>query len=51
METRTLHHTDLAVSRVCFGTMTFGSQTGEAEARRMIDMCIERGVVSSHLTM
>jgi aryl-alcohol dehydrogenase-like predicted oxidoreductase len=44
METRTLHHTDLAVSRVCFGTMTFGSQTAEAEARRMIDLCIDRGV-------
>lgn len=44
METRTLPHTELAVSRVCFGTMTFGSQTGEPEARRMIDICIDRGV-------
>jgi len=44
MENRTLRHTNLAVSRVCFGTMTFGSQTGEAEARRMIDLCIDRGV-------
>jgi len=44
METRTLRHTDLAVSRACFGTMTFASQTSEAEARRMIDLCIDRGV-------
>jgi len=44
METRTLQNTDLTVSRVCFGTMTFGSQTNEAEARRMVDVCIGRGV-------
>src|SRR5882724_5458252 len=44
METRTLKHTDLTVSRVCFGTMTFGSQVDEATAARMIDLCIDRGV-------
>ena len=32
MEIRTLKHTDLAVSRACFGTMTFGSQTDEDSA-------------------
>ena len=44
METRTLKHTDLTVSRACFGTMTFGSQVDEATAARMIDLCIDRGV-------
>src|SRR5439155_22755280 len=44
METRTLKHTDLTVSRACFGTMTFGSQVDEATAARMIDLSIERGV-------
>lgn len=44
METRKLAGTDLAVSRVCFGAMTFGSQADEAASRRMIDRCLERGV-------
>ncbi len=44
METRTLKHTDLTVSRACFGTMTFGSQVEEAAAARIIDLCIDRGV-------
>jgi 1-deoxyxylulose-5-phosphate synthase len=44
METRTLPHTSLTVSRACLGTMTFGSQTGEADAARMVDLCLDRGV-------
>ena len=44
MQTRTLPHTDLTVSRVCFGVLTFGGQTGEAAARRMIDLCLDRGI-------
>ena len=44
METRKLAGTDLAVSRVCLGTMTFGSQADDAAARRMIGRCLERGV-------
>lgn len=36
--------TDLEVSRVCLGTMTFGSQVGEAEAARMVDFALDRGV-------
>ena len=44
METRTLKHTDLTVSRACFGTMTFGSQADEAASIRMIDLCIDSGV-------
>lgn len=44
MERRTLAHTDLEVSRVCMGTMTFGSQTNVEDARTMVDMCLDRGV-------
>ncbi len=44
IEVRTLQHTDLTVSRACFGTMTFGGQTDETAARRMIDVCFDRGV-------
>jgi aryl-alcohol dehydrogenase-like predicted oxidoreductase len=44
MEYRQLPHTDLKVSRISFGTMTFGSQTDEAAARRMIDTCLDLGV-------
>jgi aryl-alcohol dehydrogenase-like predicted oxidoreductase len=44
MQTITLPRTDLAVSRACFGTMTFGAQTGEAAAARMIDTCLDRGI-------
>src|SRR5207302_6316599 len=44
MQTRTLLHTDLPVSRACFGTMTFGSQVDEPAAFRIIDRCLDSGV-------
>lgn len=44
METRTLPHTTLEVSRLCMGTMTFGSQTEFSEAQRMISRCLDTGV-------
>jgi aryl-alcohol dehydrogenase-like predicted oxidoreductase len=44
MEMRTLGQTTLRVSPVCLGTMTFGGQTDEADARSMVDMCLERGI-------
>jgi 1-deoxyxylulose-5-phosphate synthase len=44
MQTTTLKHTDLTVSRVCFGTMTFGGQADAAESARMIDTCLDSGV-------
>jgi aryl-alcohol dehydrogenase-like predicted oxidoreductase len=44
MEYRTLTGTGLTVSRVSLGTMTFGAQTGEAMAMRMVDMAIDAGV-------
>lgn len=44
MEYRTLAHTDLKVSRLSFGNMTFGSQTDEAAAFRIVDRCLEAGI-------
>ena len=44
MDFRALPHTDLKVSRVSFGTMTFGAQTEEAVALRMVDRCLEAGI-------
>jgi aryl-alcohol dehydrogenase-like predicted oxidoreductase len=44
MECRTLGKTDLKVSRLAFGTMTFGGQTQEAEAIRIVDHCLEHGI-------
>ncbi len=43
MEYRVLAHIDLKVSRLSFGTMTFGSQTDEATAHRMVDQCLDAG--------
>lgn len=44
MDRVTLTHTDLDVSRLCFGTMTFGGQADEAASRRMVDCCFEAGI-------
>jgi len=44
METRRLANTALNVSRICFGTMTFGSQVDEAAAIRIVDRCLDAGV-------
>ena len=44
MEFRTLPKTGLKVSRLSFGTMTFGAQTDEATAHRMMDCCLDAGI-------
>jgi 1-deoxyxylulose-5-phosphate synthase len=44
MDYRILPNTGLKVSRVSFGTMTFGSQTDEDVARRMIALCFDAGI-------
>lgn len=44
MDYRTLKHTDLKVSRVSFGSMTFGSQVDQAGAQRIVDRCLDAGV-------
>ena len=44
METIALKHTDLKVSRICFGTMTFGSQVSEPGAIRIVEKAMDLGV-------
>jgi aryl-alcohol dehydrogenase-like predicted oxidoreductase len=44
MQTITLKNTDLQVSRVCFGTMTFGSQADQPASTAMIDFCLDNGI-------
>jgi aryl-alcohol dehydrogenase-like predicted oxidoreductase len=44
MEYRQLGNSDLCVSALSLGTMTFGEQNSEAEAHAQLDMAIARGV-------
>lgn len=44
MDYRTLGRTDLRVSLICLGTMTWGSQNSEAEAHEQLDYAIGQGV-------
>ena len=39
-----LGSSDLYVSQVCLGTMTFGEQNSEAEAHQQLDYALERGI-------
>ena len=39
-----LGRSDLLVSPICLGTMTFGEQVGEADAHAILDRAVERGV-------
>ncbi len=44
MDYRRLNRTDLKVSRLCFGTMTFARPVDQATGTRMIARCIEAGI-------
>jgi aryl-alcohol dehydrogenase-like predicted oxidoreductase len=44
METIRLGRSDLDVTRICLGTMTFGEQVDEAGSFAILDRAIERGV-------
>ena len=44
MEKRRLGRTDIFVSKICLGTMTFGEQNTEAEGHQQLDLAIDRGV-------
>ncbi len=39
-----LQHTDLEVSRFCFGTMTFGKPLDQAGSTQLVNHCIEAGI-------
>ncbi len=44
MEYRPLGRSDLKVSALCLGTMTFGEQNSEAEAHAQLDLALSHGV-------
>ena len=44
MQTRRLGKSAITVTDICMGTMTFGSQTDEAEAHRILDRCFDFGI-------
>ncbi|WP_313313443.1 aldo/keto reductase [Pulveribacter sp.] len=44
MNTVPLGHSDLRVTSICLGTMTFGEQVDERDAHAILDRALERGV-------
>ncbi len=44
MKSRRLGKSAIYVSDICMGTMTFGSQTNEAESLRILDACFDAGI-------
>lgn len=44
MKFKQLGHTDINVSLICLGTMTWGEQNTEAEAHEQMDYAVEQGV-------
>lgn len=44
MKYTTLPNTDIKVSKICLGTMTFGNQNTEAEAHEQLNYALDKGV-------
>jgi len=44
MKYTTLPNTDIKVSKICLGTMTWGNQNTEAEGHQQMDFALEKGV-------
>lgn len=44
MKYRDLKNTDLHVSRLCLGVMTFGKPVNQDDANRMVEMCLDAGI-------
>ena len=44
MEYRKLGNTDIDVSVICLGTMSYGEQNTEKEAHEQLDYSLDRGV-------
>ena len=44
MNFTTLPNTDIKISTICLGTMTFGNQNSETESHSQLDYAIERGI-------
>ena len=44
MDTTKLGNSDLTVSKVCLGTMTWGTQNSETDAHQQLDYAVSRGI-------
>lgn len=44
MNYTTLPNTDIKISTICLGTMTFGTQNTEADAHSQLDFAVEKGI-------
>ena len=44
MKFDTLPHTDIQVSKICLGTMTYGKQNNESESHKQLDYALENGI-------
>ena len=44
MKYNNLSHTDLKVSLICLGTMTYGEQNSESESHEQLDYSLSRGI-------
>jgi len=44
MNYTTLSHTNIRISKICLGTMTFGEQNSESEAHEQLDYAVSRGI-------
>jgi len=44
MDTRPLGRSDIQVSALCFGSMTWGEQNSEAEAHEQLDYALDQGI-------
>ena len=44
MKYKVLPHTDIKVSEICLGTMTFGKQNTEAEGHQQLSYALDRGI-------
>ena len=44
MKYTTLPNTDIKVSKICLGTMTYGEQNNEAEGHEQIEFALDKGV-------
>ena len=44
MEYTTLPNSDIKVSKICLGTMTWGNQNTEADGFAQMDYAVEKGV-------
>ena len=44
MKYTTLPHSDVRVSKICLGTMTWGNQNTQAEGFEQMDYSLEKGI-------